>query len=426
MRVDAFTRTHMPAAPRAALTLLLIFTICIPSTLFYIGLASSTAMGSMVVSGIALMLCFTLQKVSRRRTAQAALFLTLFVMGIALHLLVASIFSSVNLFRGIASLLPLCICIAGGWAIAAIFAQARSVDLTRAVKRSLALLGVIASLGIVGWLQPASMNQYGKPVFPFPEPSHLALILAPLLIFTCVSSKSWQRPLYLAAAFLVTAALENLTMGAVFILAALICLKSRQILLLSLLLVPAIATLDLSYYLERLVFNVDSQNLSSLVYLQGWQMLGESFERTYGFGLGFQQLGVFGTNVSASDKINLLMGVSLNLFDGGFNMVKLLSELGVFGALLLCVYIRYLVQAIRLLRRVAHYGERQPAELLFSASCIVGYLVELLLRGIGYFTPTGILLVFSLLIWRRFERHPQKYTLTPVPHINKFPSNPKL
>lgn len=404
MKGAAVTRTHMSAALRAALTPLLIFTISIPSALFYIGLASSTAMGSMVVSSMALMLCFTLQKVSRRRTSQAALFLMLFVMGIALHLVAASAFGSVSLFRGIASLLPLCICMAGGWAIAAIFAQARSVDLTRAVKRSLALLGVITSLGIVGWLQPASVNQYGKPVFPFPEPSHLALILAPLLIFTCVSSKSWQRPLYLAAAFLGTAALENLTMAAACILAALICLKPRHILLLSLLLIPTIATLDLGYYSERLVFNVDSQNLSSLVYLQGWQMLIDSLERTYGFGLGFQQLGVFGTNVSASDQINLLVGDYLNLFDGGFNMAKLLSELGVFGALLLCVYTRYLVQAIRLLRRVAHYGERQPAELLFSASCIVGYLVELLLRGTGYFTPTGILLVFSFLTWSRFDR----------------------
>lgn len=358
------------------------------------------ATGSMLVSCLAVALSFVLLKVSRSRLLYDLEFLLVFSIGVVLHLFIASVIVSVDLTRGLTSFLPLYACVAGGWAIAALFINTSSADLTSALKRSFALLVVISLLGVIGWFQPPTTGQYGKSVFPFTEPSHLALVMTPLLIFSCITSAPWRRPFYLAAAFLCTMALENLTMAAACLIAAALCLNLRHVLILSPLLIPALSGLDFSYYTERLIFDVESQNLSSLVYLQGWQILKESLERTNGFGLGFQQLGVFGTSVTASEQINLLMGDSLNLLDGGFNMAKLLSEFGIFGMLLLSVYLYYLIRAINLLRHVAHYGERQPAVLTFSASCIVGYLVELLLRGTGYFTSTGILLVFALLTWR--------------------------
>lgn len=404
MKGTATTQSRRPAALHAVLTPFLLCIIGIPSGLFYMGLASSMAIGSMIVSSLALILVFILLSVSRRRLLHASYFLFFIPATIVLHLLTAAVLGPVNISRGIESLLPLCVCVSGGWAFAALFTHAHSIDLTRALKRCFVLLGVITLLGAAGWLQPPTTSQYSKSVFPFSEPSHLALVFAPFLIFSCISSTLWKRTLNLAVAFLGTALLENLTMAAACFLAATICLKPRYILLLALSLTPVLATLDLSYYSGRLVFDIDGQNLSSLVYLQGWQMLEESLVYTHGFGLGFQQLGVFGTNVTASDQINLLMGESLNLLDGGFNMTKLLSEFGILGALLLAAYLYYLIRSIRLLRRVALYGEYHPAVLIFSASCIVGYLIELLFRGTGYFTPTGILLVFALLTWRHFDK----------------------
>ena len=405
MNVTAVTQFRRPVVLHTVLTPFLLCIIGIPSGLFYMGLASSMAIGSMAVSFLALVLAFTLKSFSRRRLLHASWLLLFFPVVVFLHLLIASVIGTVNISRGIESLLPLCVCISGGWALSTLFTHAHSVDLTKALKQCFTLLVVIAFLGVAGWLQPPTINQYGKSVFPFSEPSHLALIFAPFLIFSCISSTPWKRTLNLVAAFLGTALLENLTMAAACFLAAAICLKPRYILLLALLLTPVLATLDLSYYSGRLVFDVEGQNLSSLVYLQGWQMLEESFVYTHGFGLGFQQLGVFGTNVTAADQINLLMGESLNLLDGGFNMAKLVSEFGIFGVLLLMLYFYYLVRSVRLLRRVALYGESHPAALVFSASCIVGYLVELLLRGTGYFTPSGILLIFSLLTYRFFDKN---------------------
>jgi hypothetical protein len=280
----------------------------------------------------------------------------------------------------------------------------KDADFTRAIKRSFFLLVMIALFGAVGWLQPHTSGQYGKPVFPFTEPSHLALILTPFLIFCCAKATQRVRLLYLAVAFLCTVALENLTMAVACFLVVILFLKLRHTLILALLLAPLLASIELNYYVERLVFDVESKNLSTLVYLQGWQMLIESLEQTHGFGLGFQQLGVFGTKVMASEQIEMLMGHSFNLLDGGFNLAKLLSEFGIFGCFFMALYLYYLIRSIHLLRRVAYYGERRPVTLVFSASCMLGYLVELLMRGTGYFTSTGILLVSALLTWRHFDK----------------------
>jgi hypothetical protein len=98
------------------------------------------------------------------------------------------------------------------------------------------------------------------------------------------------------------------------------------------------------------------------------------------------------------------MGQTMNLKDGGFNLSKLLSEFGVFGGVLLVCYLRITISAVFLLRRVALWDKSQSASLVFAASSIVGYLIEMLFRGAGYFTPTTMLLISSIFLWRRHIR----------------------
>lgn len=397
------TQARRPAAVWLALTPLLLCIVVTPPGLAFIGLASSMAMGTMIAGCFAIALTFGMLKVSSSSIVQAVQYLVLFVLGIVLHLVVAATMGQVDLSRGLVSLLPLCLCIAGGWATAELFAHVHQNKLDRTLKRVLFLLGVIALLGAAGWAQPISLGSYAKPVFPFSEPSHLAIISAPFLIFACATSRPIVRLLYLAAAFIATLTLENLTMGVVTILAAVLSIKPRYLISIALVMAPILVTLDFSYYIDRLEFNDQSQNLSALVYLQGWQLLQESLERTYGFGVGFQQLGALGTNATASNQIYLLSGESLNLLDGGFTLSKLLGEFGVFSGALLIIYLALVIRAIRLLRRVVLYGERRPIEIIFASSCIVGYLIEMLFRGVGYFTPTGMLLITAIIIWRRHE-----------------------
>lgn len=391
--------SQRPTVVRRTLTPLLVCFILLPPVLAYVGPASSMAMGTMIACCFAL--AFGVLRISTRSVTSAIKYLALVLVCVILHLLVSSALGPVNLSRSFASLLPLCFCFFGAWATAELFNHAHNDDLARNLKWMLLLLGSIALLGALGWLQPTTSGTYAKPVFPFSEPSHLAMVSAPFLIYACVTSRPLVRVLYLTAALLTTALLESLTLAAVIILASGLSIKPRYLVSIAFVSSPILFTLDLSYYLERLVFNDQSQNLSALVYLQGWQLLQESLERTSGLGVGFQQLGVLGTNVTAANQIDLLLGNSLNLLDGGFNLAKLLSEFGIFGGILMIAYMIFVFRAMRLLRRVALKGEQHLTVIVFAASCIVSYLIEMLVRGTGYFTPTGVLLVTAVLLWRR-------------------------
>ena len=404
------TRIHQATIFDAALLPLLVGVIAIPPGMFYFGLTSSMAFGTMIVCSIAILTSFMLLKISQKRFLRVMLFVFFLIICIALHLLISSMRGTVDLERGLASLLPLGICSVGGWAVAALLVHARDNALNRALKQCFLLLVVFAMLGVVG-LQPPTTAAYSKPVFPFTEPSHLTLVFTPFLIFSCVSSVPWKRILYLIVAVLGAAFLENLTLVAACVLTTLVCLRLRHILLMIIFLAPIILSSDLSYYTERLVFDSTSQNLSALVYLQGWQMLNESWESTNGMGLGFQQLGVLGTNASAADQINRLLDNSLNLLDGGFNLAKILSEFGIFGAIFIVAYLYYLWRALKVLRSAVGASQQHSTVLLFASSCIVSYLIELLLRGAGYFTSTSVLLVSALFIWNTMRRSTLKFYL---------------
>ena len=162
---------------------------------------------------------------------------------------------------------------------------------------------------------------------------------------------------------------------------------------------------DLSYFSDRLNFSEEAQNLSTLVYLQGWQSIAEAWELTHGIGRGFQQMGVFGTDVPAAELIRSILEFDLNLFDGGFTFSKILTEFGVFGAIMVAAYAAVAIHAAAVLRGVSMGTRSALSVRVLSASFIVGYAAELLLRGAGYFTPTGLLLIASLWIWRNRIRH---------------------
>ncbi|MCV2364701.1 hypothetical protein LNV23_14705 [Paucibacter sp. DJ1R-11] len=271
-------------------------------------------------------------------------------------------------------------------------------DLLKGARYGLYGLAFISLLGILDWLQPDKAT-WPKSLFPFSEPSHLALFLAPILIFNCITAQPRARLLILAAALTATAILQNVTLATICLMTAVLCLSPRYLLLLAVTVVPAVLLLDLEYYLVRLDFSGESDNLTNLVFFQGWQLILEALERSHGFGLGFQQLGVFGTDSDAAELIRFIMGEYLNLLDGGFNLAKFIGEFGVFGMMLLAAFLYQLGVAIKLLRRTATRGQAIPLSHVFAASCMMGYTVELFLRGVGYFSPSGLLLLSAALIW---------------------------
>ena len=222
------------------------------------------------------------------------------------------------------------------------------------------------------------------------------------LIFALLRSSVPMRVATIASFLVLGYAMSNLTIIAVCVLAAITTLPFYWILSGGTLLAVSLASLNLTYYTERLNFDWSaSTNLSSLVYVQGWQMLAESLERTYGWGIGFQQLGMIYSNVPASYRINALLGYDLNLQDGGFVLAKFGAEFGIFGLILSGVYFIILAINFIVLRRIVSGSFEINDASLFARCCIVGYVIELMVRGTNYFTGTFVFLLSGMLYLAR-------------------------
>jgi len=164
--------------------------------------------------------------------------------------------------------------------------------------------------------------------------------------------------------------------------------------------------LSISYFSERLVFE-GSNNLTVLVFLQGWAIAHKSLVLTDGAGIGFQMLGLKSEYFPAiSHEIFQITGKYFNIYDGGFLAAKVVSELGLIGVF---ISITYAIFAIRLMlstfiisKNVCVCKPRRDieAKLILLNSLLFGFLVEYFFRGYGYFSPT-LLLFFSVLFARR-------------------------
>ena len=173
--------------------------------------------------------------------------------------------------------------------------------------------------------------------------------------------------------------------------------------LLIILLVFYLIILNNEYLNERIFFlsKESSSNLSALVYLQGIEDAYYSVISTNGFGLGFQQLGMQPVSESGLIIQKLLNNdIGLNRQDGGFTAVKVISELGLLGILLVLCYLVKLKKAFNHLQNYLLY-RKGDIKLIVSYSFIYTYFVELFIRGIGYFSPGNfffLVVVFYLFI----------------------------
>ena len=93
-------------------------------------------------------------------------------------------------------------------------------------------------------------------------------------------------------------------------------------------------------------------NLSSIIWLNGWSQAYEYFNATSGLGVGFNQMGCENFQYLGMFSPYLLQieGVVLNAKDGSMMSVKLISELGVIGVLLVAYLLITSIKAILSLR----------------------------------------------------------------------------
>ncbi|MGB3470876.1 MAG: hypothetical protein WBA51_08660 [Erythrobacter sp.] len=261
-----------------------------------------------------------------------------------------------------------------------------------------ALFALFIVLAIAGYLgfAPYSRIASDRPIYPFTEPSHFALAIMPFFVYSVTVANPLWRLSMLAVATAIVLALQSLSLGVGVIIAAVCCLRSTWLTLFLLVAGLILASLDLSYFTDRLDFSYGNDNLSTLVFRQGVEISMIALAETKGWGIGFQRLGFTDLYSVSSNLLYALTGDDLNLRDGGFTAAKLIVELGAIGAILLLGYLYYLMYAILKLRRAALIDATADRGTLFALSCFVGAFVELFVRGAGYFTPTMLLLIAAV------------------------------
>lgn len=396
------------SAPKRSLTgislgLLLLLVLVVPSLPLYLGLASSMALGA---SATALIVIFVFAALSAFRPytirlgrVSIGVLILLIIVGILVHLGIATFIRPVDVARAIQSLVPLTLLLLAGYGMGCLFATARDAAVERAVYLCFGLMcgvGLLAAAGYVPPIVPSISANYFKPVFPFTEPSHFALAFLPLLMFGCVSLYGSAKVAMLVGGLVIAWALESLTFMVGLLLIILICFRRISIVFLLTALILLATQLKLGYFWARLNFDADTKNLSTLVYLQGWQLISESIGLSRGWGLGFQQLGIQGTSVIAAGSINSIIGNDSNLLDGGFIFAKITSEFGVLSLLLILFYLRLALRAAIHLRRKSLGAVRGAPALTLAQCVVVCFTIELFVRGSGYLSGSTLLLAASI------------------------------
>jgi hypothetical protein len=314
-----------------------------------------------------------------------------------LHAIIADYYLALgDLMRCVSSFFPLMFVLAGGAVLGRALRRCAGHTVEWALSVSFGILCLVGALRVLGLEPPSSVLV--KATFPFTEVSHFALAFLPVLIYRAVQAPPRHKSWWVLASLLIGLALQSLSLLAGSLLVAAAC---RRWLLLVLAVPAAVAVLfslpaglGLDYYLNRLDFSGDVANLSNLVYVQGWQLMLESWTLSSGWGLGFQQLGTHQTQVSSAQLIRTITGgVDTNVMDGGFVLSKLVSEFGFLGIALALVFVVAAARCLKALRA----GRGDPAT-TFARCVVLSYSVDMFIRGTGYFTQSTLLFVAAIVV----------------------------
>mgnify|MGYP006951307824 CR=1 FL=1 len=138
-------------------------------------------------------------------------------------------------------------------------------------------------------------------------------------------------------------------------------------------------------------------------------------------GHGDHDVGRPAGRLPAADLIVLIFGENLNILDGGFIFAKITSELGGFAVVLLLGYMWLAARGWKILRQTLSSGlaAHQVVDVL-AASSVLSYVVEMFVRGAGYFTPTSVLVVASA--WILAQSGPRARAAIPIGNLGAVAS----
>lgn len=307
------------------------------------------------------------------------------------------------------------------------FFMGRSLSVLNYEKIQGTIFCFIALLVFLGGIKFFWIPEWGnytlcdKPVFPFSEESHFALILGFFSIVYVLNAKKWGVIFVLLSLVSFSFLFPSLTMFVfllVCIFSFLLRFRSRYLLVFISFFVLCLGSffvfiLDyFPYFKSRLTLD-GLDNLTTLVFLQGWALAYLNFFETNGLGLGFQMLGSDGTKYPYfTDVIFDLTGGSLNVADGGFLAAKIIAEFGMLGLMVAVIYLFYLFRFVLKanfelnktgLLKTKDLTYPLKKRLLFSAF-LFGFFIEFFFRGYGYFSPSLFMLVVAWVASFKFSK----------------------
>lgn len=251
--------------------------------------------------------------------------------------------------------------------------------------------------GVFNFAPTATYKALNRQVFPFLEPSHFALAIAPYFLWILnIQTKGIFKILVVLGALFLLVFINNLTLLCLILLASGLSIRYYYFIGI-LLIVGAVlyfGNVDLTYYTRRVDLN--DSNMSTLVWIQGWEEAWINFENTFGLGVGFQQFGVVDLQGDAADLLyKLNNGEYLNRYDGGTFASKVIGEFGILGIgfiMLICIRI---ARSIFFLK--SYNPESKQTKLLFFHCCIAYFCIEVFVRSTSYIAPGFFIFMVGLI-----------------------------
>lgn len=304
------------------------------------------------------------------------------------------------------------------------------MNLTRIVQddrtASLILVLVLVSLAVdvVGLGIRSVLFGFSKGSGPYSEASHLAVYLLPVIAVRMVLTPRNNLTWAVLLAALVLAPSSTLLLGVIGALGIFLIRGSggqkRWLWMLSVFALVALlggvsGAVDLSQTANRIThlfggFDAEvanHENLSAIVWLNGWSQAADTLSSSNWLGAGFNQMGCGPFSMAGffSPLMFDTFGVVLNVNDGSLLAAKLIAELGVVGLGIVLIFSVKSVAAILASRNTG--AARDAGDRLLATIRAVGgltVLMYLFVRGMGYFQIPILLGLAMLLVSRQGYR----------------------
>lgn len=255
------------------------------------------------------------------------------------------------------------------------------------------LLIFFGLLGFFIKLELLNYDKFAKSIFLFYEPSHYATALGAIIISYLLIAEKFERNLVVSVVIFLSLFAPSLTLLVYLLVFLIISLRNifyYFIAIFTLVITAAIVyTINpelTSYFLSRLVLSSENNNLSALVYIQGWAEAYKVFQDGYFFGLGFHMSGSNSPSMIA-EKIFEIAGEYKNR-DGSFIASKLVVDFGLLGVLTIILYL------LTLIKLFFSFDKIKLNKFKFVYGTLFAFSIEMFVRSNAYFT-FGVFILFT-------------------------------